>query len=78
MTADITKANQTITFGVLAAKTTASADFSPGATSATSGTNAITYTSSNTLVATIVSNQIHIVGAAGNAVTGGSMVMETY
>jgi len=69
LTGNITKANQTITFTALTAKTTADADFSPGATSATSATNAITYSSSNTTVATIVGGNIHIVGGGTTNIT---------
>jgi gliding motility-associated-like protein len=61
---NITTSNQvaqTITFNALPAKTYGDADFSPGAT-ASSGLT-VTYSSSNTAVATIVSNNIHIVGA---------------
>jgi hypothetical protein len=67
--ANITQATQTITFGALANKTMGSADYSPGATSLTSGTNAITYASSNTAVATIVSGLIHIVGVGSTNIT---------
>ena len=60
----IDKAAQTITFGALpTSKKVGDADFDPIATSETSGTNAITYSSSNTAVATIVSGNIHLVGA---------------
>ncbi len=65
----IAKGSQVITFGALPAKITTDADFSPGATSTTSGINAITYTSSNELVATIVSGAIHIVGAGTTTIT---------
>ncbi|RTY93907.1 YDG domain-containing protein [Flavobacterium sp. GT3R68] len=68
-TADITKANQTIVFGALAPKTTTDADYSPGATSTTSGTNPITYVSSNTAVATIVGGNIHITGIGTTTIT---------
>ena len=51
---------QTITFPALAAKTLASPNFSPGATSS-SGLQ-VTYTSSNPAVATIVNDSIHITG----------------
>ena len=74
----ITKANQTIIFGTLANAYTNTADFSPGATSATSATNAITYTSSNTSVATIVSNQIHIVGAGTTIITASQASSANY
>ncbi|MFZ4402055.1 MAG: YDG domain-containing protein, partial [Bacteroidales bacterium] len=69
ITANITQASQTITFGVLTNKTIYDSDFSPGATSPTSATNAITYSSSNTSVATIISNQIHIVGVGTTIIT---------
>ena len=75
----VNKANQTITFGSLASQTTATViDYSPGATSATSVTNAITYTSSNTLVATIVSDQIHIVGAGTTTITASQAASSNY
>jgi hypothetical protein len=62
--ATISPASQSIIFGSLpTGKTVGDIDFAPGATSATSGTNTITYSSSDELVATIVSGQIHIVGA---------------
>lgn len=53
--------NQTITFGALPAKIYGDADFAPAAT-ASSGLT-VTYSSSNTSVATIVSGNIHITGA---------------
>jgi gliding motility-associated-like protein len=67
VTADLTvlKADQSITFNALPAKTVGDPDFSPAAT-ASSGL-IVTYSSSNTDVATIVGNQIHIV-ASGSAV----------
>ncbi len=55
------KATQTITFNALADKTYGDTDFDPGAT-ASSGLT-VTYSSSNTSVATIVSGKVHIVGA---------------
>lgn len=55
------KKNQTITFNALPAKTFKDADFDPGAT-ASSGL-LVTYTSSNTNIATIVGGRVHIVGA---------------
>jgi len=70
LTAAIDKANQTITFGALPGKTTADADFNAGATSPTSGTNALTYQSSNNAVATInASGVIHIVGVGTSIIT---------
>ena len=62
------KQNQTITFNALPAKTYGNADFAAGATS-TNNTIPITYTSSNTGVATIVGNTIHIVGAGTSTIT---------
>ena len=61
----VNKASQTITFGALpTGKTIGEADFAPGATSGTSGVNAISYTTSNSAVATISGiGEIHIVGA---------------
>ena len=67
LTGDITKANQTITFGALAAKTTTDVDYAPGATA--SSTLTVSYASSNASVATIVSGQIHIVGAGTTTIT---------
>lgn len=55
-------ANQQISFDTLATKTYGDPDFALTATSS-NNTIPITYTSSNTAVATIVSGQIHIVGA---------------
>jgi len=54
-----------LAFGPLPSKTYGDANFSPGATS----TNSIAYTSSNTAVATIVSGNIHIVGAGTSTIT---------
>ncbi len=66
----IAKGNQSITFAALpTGKVVGDANFAPGATSATSGTNTITYTSSDEAVATIVSGQIHIVGAGTTTIT---------
>jgi hypothetical protein len=64
---NVLKANQTITFNALPAKTTADADFGPGAT-ASSGLP-VSYSSSNTAVATIVSGKIHIVGPGTSTIT---------
>jgi len=59
----INKATQTITFGALpTGKTIGNSDFPPGATSTTSSVNAISYSTSDATVASIVLNQIHIVG----------------
>ena len=74
----IVKANQSITFGALSPNYVGDADYSPGATSATSGTNAITYSSSNTDVATIVSGKIHIVGAGTTTITASQAASDNY
>ncbi len=66
-TLTVNKANQTITFNALAAKTFGDNDYSPGATA--SSNLAVTYTSSNATVATIVSGKIHIVGAGTSTIT---------
>lgn len=58
---------QTITFGSLATVTYGVADFDPGAT--VNSPLAITYTSSNTNVATIVNGKIHIVGMGQTNIT---------
>ncbi len=55
----------TITFNALPVKTYGNADFDPAATSDNSGT-AITYSSDNTAVATLVNGKVHII-AAGTA-----------
>ncbi|MCX6307115.1 MAG: YDG domain-containing protein [Bacteroidetes bacterium] len=74
----INQAPQSITFGALLAKTYGDADFAPGATSATSGINAITYASSNTAVATIVSGLIHIVSAGTANITASQGASTNY
>ncbi len=61
------KADQTISFSALPAKAFGDADFAPGAT-ASSGL-LVSYASSNTSVATIVSGQIHIVEAGTSNIT---------
>jgi hypothetical protein len=59
-TANIIKANQTITFNNLPFKSLLDVDFVPDAVSSVG--LALTLTSSNTSIATIVSNKVHIVG----------------
>lgn len=59
---------QTITFTAPAAKTYGNADFAAGATS-TNTAIPIVYTSSNTAVATIIGNNIHITGAGTTTIT---------
>ncbi|RZK59082.1 MAG: hypothetical protein EOO91_06195 [Pedobacter sp.] len=63
----VNKAAQTITFNALAAKPYGNADFTPGAS--TSSPLALSYTSSNTAVATIVNNQIHIIAPGTTTIT---------
>ncbi len=63
----VNKANQTITFGALAAKTYGDSDFALGAS--VSSTLTVTYNSSNPAVATVVGNTIHIVGAGTTTIT---------
>lgn len=65
----LAKTNQVITFGALPVKTYGNGDFSAGATS-TNITLPVTYTSSNTSVATVnASGIIHIVGAGTTDIT---------
>lgn len=59
-TANITKANQTITYNNIPFKCLSDVDFAPDAVSSVG--SVITFTSSNTSIATIVSNKVHIVG----------------
>ncbi|MBE9603184.1 MBG domain-containing protein, partial [Pedobacter sp. MC2016-24] len=60
--------SQTITFNTLPTKTYGDANFAPGATSNNSGIP-VTYTSSNTNVATIVNGEIHIIAAGTTTIT---------
>lgn len=64
----VPKTNQTITFPAPATKTYGNAPFATGATS-TNNTIPITYTSSNTNVATIAGNTITITGAGTTTIT---------
>jgi hypothetical protein len=66
-TFDVVKSNQSITFDALTNKAMGDPDYSPGATASSALT--VSYTSSNTAVATIVSGQIHIVGAGSTTIT---------
>ncbi|TBX66370.1 DUF1533 domain-containing protein, partial [Flavobacterium silvisoli] len=65
----VTVANQNITFAATDSKVYGTADYAPGATSATSGINPITYSSSNTAVADIISGTIRIVGVGSTTIT---------
>ncbi|MBN8675667.1 MAG: T9SS type A sorting domain-containing protein, partial [Chitinophagales bacterium] len=62
------KQNQTITFNAIPTKTYGNADFAAGGSS-TNNTIPITYTSSNTGVATIIGSTIHITGAGTTTIT---------
>jgi gliding motility-associated-like protein len=63
----ILSSNQTITFNVMTPKTYGDLDFDPVA-SASSGL-AISYTSSNTAVATVIFGRIHITGSGTTVIT---------
>ncbi|OOQ57308.1 hypothetical protein BC343_14435 [Mucilaginibacter pedocola] len=66
-TLTISKAGQTITFAAIADKTLIDADFDPGATASSS--LGVTYSSSNTSVATILAGKVHIVGLGTAKIT---------
>ena len=77
VTPRVVLSTQTITFNAIAAQTYGTADFSPGAI-ASSGL-AVTYTSSNTAVATITSGGlIHIVGVGSSNITASQAGNATY
>ncbi|WP_162996346.1 MBG domain-containing protein [Mucilaginibacter celer] len=63
----VLKANQTITFPVIAPKATTAVDFDPLAT-ASSGLQ-VTYSSKNTSIATIVNGKVHILRAGRVTIT---------
>lgn len=67
LTGNITKANQTITFGALASKTTTDAPFALTGT-ASSGL-AVTYVSANPAVATVSGSTVTIVGVGSTLIT---------
>jgi photosystem II stability/assembly factor-like uncharacterized protein len=66
-TLTVNKANQTITFGALAATTFGDANFSLGATA--SSALGVSYSSSNPAVATVSGNTVTIVGAGSTTIT---------
>ncbi|GAB3753440.1 putative Ig domain-containing protein [Spirosoma pomorum] len=72
----VSQQSQTITFAALPAKTVGDADFNPGAT-ASSGLS-VSYTSSNTSVATIVNGNIRIVGVGSTTITASQAGDATY
>ncbi|QBZ98791.1 hemoblobin-interacting domain-containing protein [Flavobacterium sangjuense] len=79
LTANITKANQTITIVAPSLLNYVGfTDFTPPFASATSGTNTITFTSSNPAVATIVSNKVHYVGIGTTTITASQAVSTNY
>jgi len=63
----VSKANQTITFDALPAKSLTDADFNPAAKA--SSKLPVTYTSSNSLVATLINGNIHITGIGTSTIT---------
>ena len=67
LSANITQASQTITFGALASKVTSDVPF-PLTATASSGL-AVTYVSSNTAVATVTGSTVTIVGAGTTTIT---------
>ncbi len=70
------KASQAITFNPIPAKTYGDADFDAGATA--SSNLAVTYTSSNQSVATVLNNKLHIVGAGTTSITASHSGDDTY
>ena len=76
LAADITQANQSITFTALANKTTADVPFALTAT-ASSGLT-VSYTSSNTAVATVSGSTVTIVGAGTTTITASQSGNENY
>ncbi|WP_143822349.1 NHL domain-containing protein [Mucilaginibacter pedocola] len=64
----LTVTGSALTFAAIPSKTYGVADFDPGAT----GSGTISYTSSNTAVATIVSGKIHVVGVGTSTITATS------
>ncbi len=71
-----TKADQTITFGELPAKTFGDADFAPGATASSS--LPVSYSGDNTSVATILSGKIHIIDVGTANITASQAGDDTY
>jgi len=67
----VIKRNQTITFNALVKKIIGDADFAPGATASSALT--ISYTSSDTTVATIINGKVHITGAGTAIITASQL-----
>lgn len=76
LSANISKADQTITFGAIPDKTTADAPFSAGGT-ASSGLT-VSYTSSNTAVATVSGSTITIQGVGTTTITASQAGNQNY
>lgn len=74
----VNKAVQTITFDSIYAIKADTIDFAPGATSATSAINPITYTSSDLAVATIVDGKIHPVAQGVTRITASQAASTNY
>jgi len=72
----VNRANQTITFGALATKLTTDSSFTLNATASSGG--AVTYTSSNTSVATVLGNTVTIVGAGTTTITASAAASGNY
>jgi hypothetical protein len=71
-----TKLNQTLTSNPLPTKTYGDSDFDPGVTS--SAGLLISYSSNNPLIATVINNKIHIVGAGMAVITASQSGNTTY
>lgn len=78
LSADITKANQTITFIGPLLNYVGFADFTPPVSSPTSGTSPISLTSSDLNVATIIGNQIRYVGPGVTTITASQAASSNY
>jgi len=63
----VVKKEQSISFAAMAEKTTRDADFDP--TAAASSSLPVTYSSSNTNVATIVNGKVHLIGGGATVIT---------
>ncbi|MDB6119107.1 MAG: hypothetical protein JWO08_2888 [Verrucomicrobiaceae bacterium] len=73
----VSRLTQVITFGPLGTTSTTSADFSPGATS-NDPSAVITYTSSDTAVATIVNGKVHPIAVGTTTITANSAADAAY
>jgi hypothetical protein len=73
----VNKANQTITFGTLASKTTADAPFALTGTTTAAGLT-VSYTSSNPSVATVLENTVTIIGVGTTTITASQPGNDNY